>query len=59
MAKSFSSSGLDLEKFKESMKLVAPIARAANIDLETTTALLSSLADAGLNGSIAGTGLKM
>lgn len=58
MAKSFASSGLDLEKFKESMKLVAPIARAANIDLETTTALLSNLADSGLAGSIAGTGLK-
>lgn len=58
MAASFSGSALDLEKFRESMKLVAPIASAANIDLETTTALLGQLANAGLAGSIAGTGLK-
>jgi len=58
MALSFVKSGLDLEKFRESMKLIAPIARAANIDLETTTALLGILADNGLSGSLAGTGLK-
>lgn len=58
MAASFSNSALTLTKFQESMKLVAPIASAANIDLETTTALLGRLADAGLAGSIAGTGLK-
>jgi TP901 family phage tail tape measure protein len=58
MAQSFNRSALDIERFKESIKLVAPIARAANIDLETTTALLGELANAGLSGSIAGTALK-
>lgn len=58
MAGSFVRSGLDLEKFRESMKLLAPIAEAANIDLETTTAMLSRLADAGLSGSLAGTSLR-
>jgi TP901 family phage tail tape measure protein len=58
MAGSFVRSGLDLEKFRESMKLVAPIARATNIDIETTTAALSKLADAGLSGSLAGTALR-
>ena len=58
MAASFVNSSLDMEKFRESMKLVAPIARAANIDLDTTTALLGELATNGLAGSIAGTGLK-
>jgi TP901 family phage tail tape measure protein len=58
MAGSFVRSGLDLEKFRESMKLVAPIARATNIDVETTTAALSKLADAGLSGSLAGTALR-
>jgi TP901 family phage tail tape measure protein len=58
MAGSFVRSGLDLEKFRESMKLVAPIARATNIDIETTTASLSKLADAGLSGSLAGTALR-
>jgi TP901 family phage tail tape measure protein len=58
MAGSFVRSGLDLEKFRESMKLVAPIARATNVDIETTTAMLSKLADAGLSGSLAGTALR-
>jgi TP901 family phage tail tape measure protein len=58
MAQSFNRSALDIERFRESIKLVAPIARAANIDLETTTALLGQLANAGLSGSIAGTALK-
>lgn len=58
MAGSFVRSGLDLEKFRESIKLVAPLARATNIDLQTTTAALSKLADAGLSGSLAGTALR-
>jgi TP901 family phage tail tape measure protein len=58
MAGSFVRSGLDLEKFRESIKLVAPIARAVNVDIETTTASLSKLADAGLSGSLAGTALR-
>jgi TP901 family phage tail tape measure protein len=58
MAKSFTSSALGMENFSEAMKFVAPVAKAANIDIETTTALLGKLADANLRGSIAGTGLK-
>jgi TP901 family phage tail tape measure protein len=58
MALSFSSSALNMTDFAEAMKFVAPIARAANIPIETTTALLGKLADSGLRGSIAGTGLK-
>lgn len=58
MAGSFVRSGLDLEKFRESMKLVAPIARATGVDIEVTTAALSKLADAGLSGSLAGTALR-
>jgi TP901 family phage tail tape measure protein len=58
MAMSFSKSALGMSSFAEAMKMVAPIARAANIDVETTTALLGKLADAGLRGSLAGTALK-
>jgi TP901 family phage tail tape measure protein len=58
MALSFSRSALSMSDFAEAMKLVAPIARAANIPIETTTALLGKLADSGLRGSIAGTALK-
>jgi len=58
MTKSFSSSALNLEGFKQSMKTVAPIAASANVSLETTTALLGTLADAGLRGTRAATGLR-
>lgn len=58
MAGSFVRSGLDLEKFRESIKLVAPISRATGVDIEVTTAALSKLADAGLSGSLAGTALR-
>jgi len=58
MAKSFTSSALDIEKFRESIKLVAPIAKAAGVSIEVTTALLGKLADAGISGSIAGTSLR-
>jgi TP901 family phage tail tape measure protein len=58
MAKSFAIAALDIGDFSEAMKYVGPIAKAANIDVETTTALLAKLSDSGLRGSIAGTGLK-
>ena len=55
MALSFSRSALDMEKFAQSMKYVAPIANAAGVSLEETTALLGVLANAGISGSQAGT----
>ena len=58
MAQSFSKSALDLEKFKESMKTAAPAAAAVGVSVEQTTALLGTLANAGINGSKAGTALK-
>ena len=58
MAKSFSSSALDLESFREAMKLVAPTAVATGRDLETVTAQLGILANNGIKGSIAGTQLN-
>lgn len=58
MAKSFSTSALDLEKFKEAMKGAAPAAKAVGINVETTTALLGTLANAGISGSKAGNNLK-
>lgn len=58
MAKSFSTSALDMEKFAESMKYVAPIANAAGVSVEETTAMLAVLANAGISGSQAGTSLR-
>jgi len=58
MALSFASSALDMEAFAESMKYVAPIANAAGIGIEETTAMLELLANAGIKGSMAGTAMK-
>lgn len=58
MAKSFSTSALDLEKFKESMKSAAPAAKAVGVSVEETTALLGTMANAGIFGSKAGNALK-
>src|SRR5690606_3323897 len=58
MAESFNRTALGLENFTQSMKFVAPVARAANISVEETTALLGVLADSGIRGSNAGTALR-
>ena len=57
MAKAASSSALSFDTIRESMKLVAPVSRATGVSIEKTAALLGVLADNGLKGSIAGTGL--
>jgi uncharacterized protein YukE len=59
MAKSFSMSALDMEKFAEAMKYVGPVAASANITLEESTAMLAILANNMIDGSMAGTSLKM
>ena len=58
MAKSFSSSGLDLEKFKVAMSKIAPVAKASGLSLEQTSAMMSVLADAGVEASTIGTSLR-
>jgi hypothetical protein len=58
MALAFNRSALQIDNFRDSMKYVAPIAKSANITVEQTTALLGTLADAGIRGSQAGTGLR-
>lgn len=58
MAESFNRTALGLDNFTQSMKFVAPVARAANISVEETTALLGVLADSGIRGSNAGTALR-
>ena len=58
MAKSFTSSALDMNKFQESMKLVAPIAKTVKVSIEESSAALAVLADRGISGSMAGTQLR-
>ena len=58
MAKSFSTSALDMETFSESMKHVAPVAKSAGMSIQETSAMLAIMADAGIKGSQAGTSLR-
>ncbi len=58
LAKSTSSSSLDFGLLTESLKMAAPIARATGKSIEETAGLLGVLADNGVKGSLAGTGLS-
>lgn len=58
MAAAFSSSALDINSFQDSMKYVAPVAKAAGVTLEEATAMLGQLANNGIKGSQAGTALR-
>ena len=58
MALSTSSSALNFESLRESLKLVAPTSRATGVSIEKTAAMLGVLANNGLKGSVAGTGLS-
>lgn len=57
MGKAFNDSALDLANFREAIKYVAPIAAQANFKFEETVSLLEQLSNAGIKGSLAGTGL--
>ena len=58
MAKSFSSSALDLEKFSVGMRNAQVSGRLAGFSLQETTALLATLVDTGADASKAGTDLR-
>lgn len=58
MAKSFSSSALDMEKFATAMAIVAPVAKNAGFTIEETTAQLGILADRGIDASTAASALR-
>lgn len=58
MSLSTASSALNFSALQESLKVAAPTARAVGVSIERTAALLGVLADTGLKGSIAGTGLS-
>lgn len=58
MAKSFTTTALDMDKFRESMKFVGTSARLAGLSIEQTTAILGVMADNGLEASTAGTSLN-
>ena len=53
-----SHSATNLLQLGEAMKTAGPAARTANVSLENTVALIGSLANVGMTGSDAGTGVK-
>ena len=59
MAKSFTSSALDLNKFEVAMSAVAPVAATVGMSLEETTASIGVLVDAGFDASTSGTALRL
>jgi len=58
MAQSFVESALDLERYREGMKLAAPVANALGMSMEQTTSIFAKLANIGISGSMAGTGIR-
>lgn len=58
MAKSFSSSALDLEKFDTSMRTIAPLAKEFGLSFEETVAMIGILANNSVDASTAGTSLR-
>jgi TP901 family phage tail tape measure protein len=58
LAVAANSANTDIVQLGEGMKLVAPVAKGLGVSLEETTAILGSLADAGLQASLSGTGLR-
>lgn len=57
LAASASKSGLDFSALTEALKNVAPVSASTNVSIEETVGLLGILADIGLKGGRAGTGL--
>lgn len=58
MAQSARSSNTNVYQLGEAMKYVAPIAQSAGQSIESTTAIIGKLSDAGIQGSEAGTSLR-
>ena len=58
LGKSFTTSALDVGKYSESIKYLAPIARNMRWSLEDLTSILGVLADNMISGSLAGTGVR-
>ncbi|MEP4432007.1 MAG: phage tail tape measure protein [Hyphomicrobiales bacterium] len=58
LALAANSSNTDVTQLGEAMKYAAPIAAGLGVGVEDTAAAVSALSDAGLQGQMAGTGLR-
>jgi TP901 family phage tail tape measure protein len=57
LTSTFTQANTDLAKLGETMKYAAPMAKTYGVSFETTSAMAGKLGDAGLQGSVAGTGI--
>lgn len=58
IAKASTESAINANSFGEAIKMAGTTAKGFNVTLEETTAMMSVLANAGLEGTIAGTGMS-
>lgn len=58
LAKAANSANTTVEQLGTAMKFVAPVASGLGVGLEEVTAAMAALSDAGLQASMAGTGLR-
>ena len=58
LAVAANSANTNVQQLGDGLKLVAPIAAGVGVSLEETTAAMGALSDAGLQATLAGTGLR-
>ena len=58
MALAANSANTNVEQLGDALKFVAPVAAGLNVSLEETTAAVGQLSNAGLQATLAGTGLR-
>lgn len=58
MAKTTNSANTDIQQMGDAMKLVAPLSAAFGVSIEETSAYVGALSDAGMQATLAGTGLR-
>lgn len=58
LAAAAANANTDILQLGQGMKFVAPVAASLDVSLESTTAAIGALSDAGLQGEMAGTGLR-
>ena len=59
MAATFSSANTDMQQLGQAMSFVAPVAQGLGIEVESVSAAIGFMSDAGIQGSRAGTSLRM
>lgn len=59
LVQTFTNANVTIVGLGEALKFAAPISAAAGIEIEETAAAIGALGNAGIRGTIAGTGLRM